>query len=118
MDLRSCNFPAILDTSTSDIMASFFNPALSVSIRYDRGVGFFSAAWLRIAAQGMAAFATKKGRARWITSPILDRNDWEALQTGERARYDSKIRSIIEINIDNLEKFLESKTLSTLAWLI
>ncbi len=55
-------------------------PELAVSVRYDRGVGFFSASWLRLAAKGMTGFAANSGRARWVTSPILGEADWEALQ--------------------------------------
>ena len=51
-------FPPVLDTSTNDSIREFFNPALAVSVRYDRGVGFFSASWLRLAAKGMTEFAT------------------------------------------------------------
>jgi hypothetical protein len=80
MDLKSFDFPPILNTSDADIIADFFVPALGPSMRYDRGVGFFSAGWLRVAAEGMAAFAHNSGRARWVTSPILNEEDWQALQ--------------------------------------
>jgi SLT domain-containing protein len=80
MDLTSFDFPPILNTSDADIIADFFVPALSASVRYDRGVGFFSAGWLRVAAEGMAAFARNSGRARWVTSPILIQEDWQALR--------------------------------------
>lgn len=42
-------FPPILDTSSGDIIREFFNPAFAASVGYDRGVGFFSASWLRLA---------------------------------------------------------------------
>ncbi len=48
--------PKTLDTSTADIIADFFVPLLARAIRYDRGVGFFSAARLRASAEGMVAF--------------------------------------------------------------
>lgn len=51
--LANINFPPIQDTSSGDIICDFFNPALAASVRYDRGVGFFSASWLRFAAKGM-----------------------------------------------------------------
>ncbi len=70
MSLESFSFPPILNTSDADIIADFFVPALGASVRYDRGVGFFSAGWLRVAAKGMAAFARNSGRARWVTSLI------------------------------------------------
>lgn len=40
MDLKSFDFPPILNTSDADIIADFFVPALGTSVRYDRGVGF------------------------------------------------------------------------------
>lgn len=64
--LSDIPFPPILDTSSGDIIRDFFNPALAASVRYDRGVGFFSASWLRLAAKGMTEFAANSGRARLI----------------------------------------------------
>lgn len=116
--LADITLPPILDTSSGDIIRDFFNPALAVSIRYDRGVGFFSAAWLRIAAKGMTVFAGNNGRARWVTSPILSEADWKALQEGSEARQDEALKQAMEVNINDLEKTLEEDTLSALAWLV
>jgi hypothetical protein len=49
----------ILDTSSGDIIRDFFNSALVASVRYARGVGFFGASWLRLAAKGMTGFPAK-----------------------------------------------------------
>ena len=117
-NLKAGKFPSVLNTSDADIIEDFFVPALSNSTRYDRGVGFFSAAWLRLAAEGMAVFATNGGRARWVTSPILSREDWLAMQHGEAARHDVILRQVLEQNVDDLEKTLKQDTLSALAWLI
>ena len=110
--------PTIIDTSSADIIEDFFNPALSHSIKYDRGVGFFSAAWLRLAAKGMTVFAANGGRARWVTSPILSESDWGALKQGDEARQNAILSRALEININALEKALETETLSALAWLV
>jgi hypothetical protein len=72
--------PKTLDTSTADIIQDFFVPVLAHAIRYDRGVGFFSAAWLRLTTRGMVVFAYNSGRARWVTSPILSEDDWQTLR--------------------------------------
>jgi hypothetical protein len=85
--LSIISFPPILDTSSGDIIRDFFNPALAASIRYDRGVGFFSASWLRLASKGMTEFAANSGLARWVTSPILSESDWNALKEGCAARH-------------------------------
>lgn len=116
--LTSLFLPPVLDTSSGDIIQDFFNPALMCSVSYDRGVGFFSAAWLRIAAKGMSAFAANKGRARWVTSPILSESDWEALQKGDAARQDEILKAALDVNLDALEKSLEQETLSALAWMV
>jgi hypothetical protein len=71
MSLRLLDLPLLLNTSDQDLFRDFFVPALGASFRYDRGVGYFTSGWLRLAAQGMASFAGQGGRARWVTSPIL-----------------------------------------------
>ena len=46
--LSDLNILPVMDTSTHDLSNEFFIPLLSNSIRYDRGVGYFSSGWLRI----------------------------------------------------------------------
>jgi hypothetical protein len=102
LSLRSLNLPATLETSSHNLVKDFFTPVLTCAQRYDRGVGFFSSAWLRINAHGMLAFAAHGGRARWITSPILDPTDWEALQLGDAARDDTVLRQALARSIGDL----------------
>ncbi len=81
MALSDVAIPRTLDTSSHDIVGDFFVPVLRASVRYDRGVGYFSSGWLRANAQGMVDFASSGDRARWITSPILSERDWEFLRS-------------------------------------
>jgi DNA phosphorothioation system restriction enzyme len=118
MSLRNHDFPITIDTSSGNIIDDFFIPALKASVRYDRGVGYFSAGWLRLTARGMVIFAENGGHARWITSPILAEDDWFALQQGTAARNDLTLRTALERNIAELEKTLEKDTLSALAWMV
>ncbi len=111
-------FASLLETSSSDLIADFFAPALAESVRYDRGVGFFSAGWFRLAAAGMAAFAGKGGRARWVTSPILDPADWEALAAGDRARTDALLYLRLKSQLQDMERTLAQDTLAGLAWMV
>lgn len=106
---------SVVDTSQFDIIADFFNPILRRAKSYDRGVGFFSSGWLRLAAEGRGAFAAAGGRARWITSPILDERDWNAIQAGAEARQDSALLDVLQRNIDRLVRDLHQDTLSALA---
>jgi len=118
MTLPQLALPPFLDTSSNDIIKDFFNPSLGASVRYDRGVGFFSAAWLRLASLGMAEFAANNGLARWVTSPILSESDWEALQEGSAARLDETLKMAMEVNLHNLRTSMEKHTLSALAWMV
>jgi hypothetical protein len=118
MNLPQIALPPFLDTSSNDIIKDFFNPSLGASVRYDRGVGFFSAAWLRLASLGMAEFAANNGLARWVTSPILSESDWEALQEGSAARLDETLKMAMEVNLHNLRTSMEKHTLSALAWMV
>ena len=118
MTLQFLHLPTTLDSSSADLIADFFVPALTSAVHYDRGVGYFSSGWLRITAKGMLAFAANGGRARWVTSPILQEMDWQALQSGEQARFDPVLRATIARNIIDLEESLEHDTLSALAWMV
>ncbi len=118
MSLLNLAVSHVLDTSSNDLIVDFFVPALAQSVRYDRGVGYFSSGWLRLTAQGMVGFARGCGRARWITSPILSTNDWEALNLGDSARSDPVLHAAISGNIQDLQKTLEQETLSALAWMV
>jgi hypothetical protein len=81
MSLKELSLPSVIDSSTADMAREFVVPALSASLRYDRGVGFFSSGWLRVVAQGLVAFAANGGRAvRIIGSELLD---WHDLPMGE-----------------------------------
>ncbi|OQY37008.1 MAG: hypothetical protein B6243_01745 [Anaerolineaceae bacterium 4572_5.2] len=110
--------PKTLDTSTADIIAGFFVPVLARAVRYDRGVGFFSSGWIRLAAKGLIGLVDNQGKARWITSPILSEDDWQALWAGNQAREDIILRATLFRNIDTLAEDLERNTLSALAWMV
>jgi superfamily II DNA or RNA helicase len=107
-----------MDTSRNDLTEDFFKPLLAASCRYDRGVGFFSSAWLRVNASGMVAFAANGGHARWITSPILAPKDWKAMLEGTEARRSRVLHQALERHITDLARAIETHTLSALAWMI
>jgi hypothetical protein len=116
--LADLNLLPVMDTSTHDLTSEFFQPLLSISSYYDRGVGYFSSGWLRINSEGMVDFANHGGRARWVTSPILDEADWQALQAGDTARKDITLRLALKRNITSLTEVLKKDTLSALAWMV
>lgn len=116
--LNSRSWEPVLNTSDHDLMSDLFEPALSLSIAYDRGVGYFSSGWFRQAAKGLTAFASNNGKARWITSPILSECDWIAMVDGIEKNIDSDLDALLSSNIQMLENELERHTLSALSWMI
>lgn len=115
---RDLHIPTVLDTSTHDLTREFFAPLLANAALYDRGVGFFSSGWLRMNAGGMLQFAQHSSRARWVTSPILDEGDWQALRIGDAARDDRVLREVLAKGISELGSALDQQTLSALAWMV
>lgn len=115
---RELSLPASMDASRNDLTEDFFRSLLTASRRYDRGVGFFSSAWLHINASGMVAFAANGGHARWITSPILSSDDWKAMREGTEARRNTLLHQALAHTITNLARDLETRTCSALAWMV
>ena len=66
----------------------------------------------------MLAFAKNGGRARWVTSPILSEEDWEALYAGDQARSDPALKAALLRNIVDLARVLDESTLRAISWMI
>lgn len=118
MSLKDVAKSGAYDNSTSLLNEEILDLCLSHSSLYDRGVGFFSSGWLRDAAKGMSKFAEKGGKARWIASPKLTQEDWDALQKGNEAITDDAIRLELIKSIRELKTSMETDTLNALAWLV
>lgn len=118
MTLRDLPTNPHFATSTHRLLDELYIPALARSTSYDRGVGYFTSNWLKLAASGIAALAENHGKARIIASPILDREDCAALNEGVDARNDPRLRQALERTIAELERDLSDDTLSALSWMI
>lgn len=107
-----------LNTSTNRMISEFYGPALALANRYDRGVGYFTSNWLRLASSGLAVFAGNAGRARFVVSPHMGSEDWAALSQGDQAKTDSLLYESLKSAAENLPFALETQTLTALAWMI
>lgn len=103
------------NTSEHNISKQFYEPIFSNAIEYKRGVGYFTSGWLRQNARGLANLIENGGRIKFITSPILDKNDLLAL---EGKFNQEKIDQVIFTNIDEIIENLEEDTRNFLGWLI
>lgn len=115
---QDLEFPPVIDTSDVDFVSEFYNPLLSQATEYKRGVGYFSSTWMRSAARGMAALAENGGTAKWITSPIIGEDDWEALQKGSEAQRNDILKNSLKEQISDLKFDLQYQTRNTIAWMI
>ena len=77
-------------TNKNDIVKEFYIPTLTTSVMYKRAVGFFSSTALIELSKGIAGLIRKKGKIKFIVSPLLSEDDIEAIKRG----YDE--RKIIE----------------------
>ncbi|MFX4211994.1 DEAD/DEAH box helicase family protein [Aliarcobacter butzleri] len=113
--LKNLNLEFEYNTSDNNIVKEFYEPCLSNSIIYKRGVGFFTSGWLTENSKGLARFIENGGKAQYITSPIIDEKDLESL----KGNFDQeKVTKTILSNIDELEKSLAVDTRNLLGWLV
>ncbi|MBW8298273.1 MAG: DEAD/DEAH box helicase family protein [Hydrogenophaga sp.] len=118
MPLRDLPTKTTFNTSTDQLLFEFVVPALSEALTYDRGVGFFTSRWLKLAASGLAALARNGGRARIIASPKLSAEDCVAMAEGSKAKADETLRETLQVTLDELAHELENNTLAALSWMI
>ncbi len=118
MSLRECDFPLSVKTTHANPIDVFFEPALSTSQKYDVAVGFFSSAWVRDAATGIAKFASQGGKSRWVISPVLSEEDYEAITTGVDDAKKAQVDSVVKASFEELYKALTEDVRKTISWLI
>lgn len=116
--LTEVDFPLVMNSSDHNLIPDFFVPLLSRSRRYDRGIGYFSSGWLRIASKGVKSIAERGGKIRWVMSPLLAEEEWNTIRRGEEAKIDPVVRKSIRDSIEELKENLEENTLTALAWMI
>ena len=117
MGLSELVLPIYVATTENDPIGEFFGPVLGEASSYDVAVGYFSSAWLRDAAHGIARFAVNGGRARWIISPELSEEDFRRISEMSGAA-DATVKDVISRSYDTLFRQLTQHTREALGWLI
>lgn len=115
---QEMDIPSFIDSAESDFISDFYNPLLANSRTYKRGVGFFTSNWIRSAARGMSKLAENGGTARWVASPILEEDDWEAIRRGNKAKRNEILRESLESSMDDLQTEIEENVHNAIAWMI
>lgn len=116
--LRDLNLKCIYDSSEHNLIQDLIVPLLRNSVRYYRGVGFFSSSWLRLASEGLLDLIKNGGEGKIVMSPVLSEDDWKAFKIGDDASRDTILKKSLEVEIDNLLETMQKNTLTALAWMI
>ena len=104
--LRDLDLHPVYDSAEYNLVQDLVAPLLMQSHEYWRGVGFFTSGWLRTACQGILGLVSNGGRARIVTSPVMQRTDWEALQVGDRAKQDRALHDMLAQHVMDLGRAL------------
>ena len=118
MDFTTLDLPLSIKTTKIDPISAFFVPVLEHADHYDVAVGFFSTAWIRDAAEGIAQFACNSGEARWVISPSLALEDYEVLRDASGHIDMAKANNVVERSFEELLRALKQETRRVLAWLV
>lgn len=116
------NLPKIktcLNTSEDDLVAELYSPCLRWAERYDRGVGYFTSGWISYNLCGLSDFASRGGKIRLITSPIISNNDYEAIEKAqnEEASF-ALLEKALGENIVALQAEMQKDIYNTFAWMV
>ncbi|MBR1285382.1 DEAD/DEAH box helicase family protein [Bradyrhizobium sp. AUGA SZCCT0177] len=118
MAFRDIGLPLSLKTTRVNPLSAFFVPVLRDAIVYDVAVGFFTTGWVRDAAEGIAQFACNGGKSRWIISPVLSVEDYQALKGAADILDRQEIEKRITHSFEELFSALKEDTRTVLGWLI
>lgn len=116
--LRDLVLHPVYDSAECDLVQDLIAPLLKESNEYWRGVGFFTSGWLKTACKGIVRLVSNGGMARIVTSPVMQKADWEALQVGDNAKRDSVLRDILREQVADLTRALSQNSLNALAWMV
>jgi len=117
MSLSQIDLQTEYRSDLDNMVGDFLEPCLNHSNFYRRAVGYFTSSGLSSAARGLKPFVEAGGTMRLIASPLLDAEDYAAIERGEKAKEDaiemSLLREIMtELKDQDLDRFL------LLSWLI
>ncbi|MER8464533.1 DEAD/DEAH box helicase family protein [Mesorhizobium sp. M1396] len=117
--LRDLPLKSVYKSDTDNILDDFYFPALATASRYDRAVGFFSAATLSYAAQALSNFVKHGGQIRLVLGAFCDQDDLDAVMAGYRQREISEAigRQFLNEIVSPSDDLFQNRV-ETLAWLI
>ena len=114
------NVKSCLDTSEDDLVSALYQPCLHWAERFDRGVGYFTTGWITYNVTGLSDFATRGGKMRLITSPILSDSDIDVIINSDKndANAYAKFEQALLENVKSLENEMRADVLNAFSWML
>ena len=109
-----------LDTSEDNLIDELYTPSLKWAERFARGVGYFTTGWLTYNVAGLSDFASRGGKMRLITSPILSTEDTDAIIGAENQDGSAFLRleaALLE-NVEILKQEMEADIINAFSWML
>lgn len=92
--LKDKNIQHIYSSSGTEFTPfHFFNDALSNSLRFDLGLGFFSTASINVLSVGFANFIVNGGQMRLYINQFLSEDDYKVILSSSPSEIDRRILS-------------------------
>jgi superfamily II DNA or RNA helicase len=117
MGLMDLDLKYKYDSDHDNMIADFYEPVLSESVKYYRLSGFFSSSVLATVARGMEKFIKNNGKMYLICSLLLPEEDIKILK--ETSKNPSKILEKNLINsLDDIEEKFINDHVKALGWML
>ncbi|MGJ8674327.1 MAG: DEAD/DEAH box helicase family protein [Pseudoalteromonas sp.] len=115
--LKTLDLKTVYRTGKDDLYNDFYKKSMSVSIQYDRAVGYFSSEILSMSLKGLSRLIKTNGKMRLIIGHPLSNEEFEAVKHG------MLLKQLTSELSDKLEEILSIPSLKfprleLLSWLI
>jgi superfamily II DNA or RNA helicase len=106
------------NSKINNVVTEFFIPALKNSTTYRRIAGLFSSNSFALAARGIRELIANQGKMDLIISPILSKEDAEAISNASIDDFQKIISKSIIIELDSIESEFEKDHVGALLYLL
>jgi superfamily II DNA or RNA helicase len=115
--LKALNLKSVYRTGKDDLYNDFYKRSLSVSVTYDRAVGFFSSEILSMSLKGLSKLILSNGRMRLIIGHPLSNEEFEAVKHGLILK---EITTELSTKLEDILTSTDNKypRLELLSWLV
>jgi len=120
MSLKNLQIKYSYDSDVDEILDSFYIPALSASVKYQRLAGFFSSSSLSAAARGIIGLISNNGKMELVCSAKLKKEDVEAVTEASKRPEDVIEECTLEemANIEDLQNEFVINHVKALGWMV